>query len=162
MFCKHKHDFEKQKKIGKYLTCRYGRVYLESIEEQKKFKKEVEADHTDEELKLMINRLDKSIEINKDSGYWNVVPYTIFCTLVTAIATVLRDKIETRFLIVLIILGYLWLIFMWLRSLYNHFNGFSKFYGFKLLLEEIFVEREQKKEKKYNKKNIKKNTKKRK
>lgn len=151
MFCKNKQKFEKQKKISKYLICRYGRVYLQSIEKQREFKEAVKTDHTDEQLKLMISRLDKSIEINKNSGHWNVIPYTIFCTLVTALATVLRDKIETPLLIILILSCNASLLFSWIRAVYNHFNGFAKFYGFKLLLEEIFIEREEKKRKRKKK-----------
>ncbi|UNY48518.1 hypothetical protein rho14_54 [Bacillus phage rho14] len=52
------------KAIVKYLEKRYGKPYKENLTIQQIFKEALKRDHSEDQLKLMVNRLDSNLSIS--------------------------------------------------------------------------------------------------
>ncbi|MCY8915642.1 hypothetical protein [Bacillus atrophaeus] len=75
--------------VSKYLSEKYGEIYKENMDFQWVFKEAVKRDHSIDELKQMIKRLEYGMLASKDKSYLNTVPFTIYTSILTSLTTVI-------------------------------------------------------------------------
>ncbi|MCY9112068.1 hypothetical protein MOE45_13410 [Bacillus atrophaeus] len=76
------------KAIGKYLEKRYGKPYKENMTIQQIFKEAVERDHSKDQLKLMVNRLNMNLSVSNDLSSLKTIPFTIFTSITAGIISI--------------------------------------------------------------------------
>ncbi|ANS39328.1 hypothetical protein IM717_05705 [Bacillus velezensis] len=76
------------KAIVKYLEKRYGKPYKENLTIQQIFKEALKRDHSKDQLKLMVNRLDSNLSVSNDLSSLKTIPFTILTSVTAGIISI--------------------------------------------------------------------------
>ncbi|OLQ56954.1 hypothetical protein BHT94_04605 [Bacillus licheniformis] len=82
------HSLMETKEISKYLGKRYGAPYKENLTIQQIVKEALKRDHSEEQLKLMVNRLDSNLSVSNDLSSLKTIPFTILTSVLAGVLSV--------------------------------------------------------------------------
>lgn len=82
------HSLMEAKEISKYLEKRYGKPYKENLTIQQVVKEALKRDHSEEQLKLMVNRLDSNLNVSNDLSSLTTIPFTLLTSALAAVLSV--------------------------------------------------------------------------
>ncbi|MGV6972733.1 hypothetical protein ACWA17_15020 [Bacillus halotolerans] len=82
------HSLMEAKEISKYLEKRYGKPYKENLTIQQVVKEALKRDHSEEQLKLMVNRLDSNLDVSNDLSSLKTIPFTLLTSVLAAVLSV--------------------------------------------------------------------------
>lgn len=82
------HSLMETKEISKYLEKRYGKPYKENLTIQQVVKEALKRDHSEEQLKLMVNRLDSNLNVSNDLSSLKTIPFTLLTSVLAAVLSV--------------------------------------------------------------------------
>ena len=162
--------FTDAKLIARYLFENYGKSYQEN------FKQCIINNYSKKQIKMMSKRLEGSVNLSRDTSHVNTIPFTIFIGLFGGIVPLINgfltynsgnfdkfnkgnlESIAEFFnffnvyyqisLCFLVALFYILFIY-WLIQYKNKERFLTKFFGFKILIDECIEEIEEIKKKKY-------------
>ncbi|MGM0747103.1 MAG: hypothetical protein ACQEUS_04395 [Bacillota bacterium] len=81
-------SFMETKVIVKYLEKKYGKPYKENLTIQQIVKEALKRDHSEEQLKLMVNRLDSNLSVSNDLSSLKTIPFTILTSFTAGVLSV--------------------------------------------------------------------------
>lgn len=82
------HSLMEAKEISKYLGKRYGKPYKENLSIQLVVKEALKRDHSEEQLKLMVNRLDSNLSVSNDLSSLKTIPFTLLTSVLAGVLSV--------------------------------------------------------------------------
>ncbi|MCY8916270.1 hypothetical protein [Bacillus atrophaeus] len=82
------HSLMETKEISKYLGKRYGEPYKENLTIQQIVKEALKRDHSEEQLKLMVNRLDSNLSVSNDLSSLKIIPFTILTSVFAGVISI--------------------------------------------------------------------------